>query len=154
VHHQSREADTDDQSKGCKPKRATDDEPKHASAVRSQGHPNANLTQALLKNPHVEVRRRAAEALANIGEPAKVVILFYASFFAGVIVMYEGISQINPIFIRVANTLGATDGEIFRRVIVPLSLPHVITALRVSLGVAWATLDLAEPQTAGGPSGP
>ncbi|MHB8493214.1 MAG: ABC transporter permease [Casimicrobiaceae bacterium] len=80
----------------------------------------------------------------GIGEIAKIVILFYASFFAGVIVMYEGIAQINPIYIRVAKTLGATDSEIFRRVIVPLTVPHMLTALRVSLGVAWATLVAAE----------
>ena len=44
----------------------------------------------------------------GIDEPAKVIILFYASFFAGVIVMYEGVSQISPIYIKVAKTLGAT----------------------------------------------
>ncbi|MDA8110397.1 MAG: ABC transporter permease [Betaproteobacteria bacterium] len=80
----------------------------------------------------------------GIGETAKVVVLFYAAFFSGVIVMYEGISQISPIYIRVARTLGATDGEIFRRVIVPLSLPHILTAVRVELGVVWATLVASE----------
>ena len=80
----------------------------------------------------------------GIGEVAKVVILFYASFFAGVIVMYEGIAQISPIYVRVARTLGATDGEIFRRVILPLTVPHMLTALRVALGVAWATLVASE----------
>ena len=71
-------------------------------------------------------------------------ILFYASFFAGVIVMYEGISQISPLYVRVARTLGATDAEIFRKVIVPLTVPHILTALRVALGVAWATLVASE----------
>lgn len=80
----------------------------------------------------------------GIGEIAKVVILFYASFFAGVIVMYEGIAQISPIYVRVARTLGATDAEIFRKVIVPLTVPHMLTALRVALGVAWATLVASE----------
>jgi NitT/TauT family transport system permease protein len=80
----------------------------------------------------------------GIGEPAKIVILFYASFFAGVIVMYEGIAQISPIYVRVARTLGATDAEIFRKVIVPLTVPHMLTALRVALGVAWATLVASE----------
>jgi NitT/TauT family transport system permease protein len=80
----------------------------------------------------------------GIGELAKVVILFYASFFAGVIVMYEGIAQISPIYVRVARTLGATDGEIFRKVIIPLTVPHMLTALRVALGVAWATLVASE----------
>jgi len=80
----------------------------------------------------------------GIGEMAKVVILFYASFFSGVIVMYEGIGQINPIYVRVARTLGARDSEIFLKVIVPLTVPHTLTALRVALGVAWATLVASE----------
>ena len=80
----------------------------------------------------------------GIGESAKIIILFYAAFFASVIVMYEGISQISPLYIRVAQTLGATDAEIFRKVIIPLAVPHALTALRVALGVAWATLVAAE----------
>lgn len=80
----------------------------------------------------------------GIEETAKVVILFYAAFFAGVIVMYEGIAQISPIYVRVARTLGARDFEIFAKVIVPLTVPHMLTALRVALGVAWATLVASE----------
>jgi NitT/TauT family transport system permease protein len=80
----------------------------------------------------------------GVDETAKVVILFYASFFAGVIVMYEGIAQTSPIFVRVARTLGATDGEIFLKVVIPLAVPHMLTALRVALGVAWATLVASE----------
>ena len=80
----------------------------------------------------------------GIGEGAKIVILFYAAFFAGVIVMYEGIAQISPIYVRVARTLGARDIEIFAKVIVPLTVPHILTSLRVALGVAWATLVASE----------
>lgn len=80
----------------------------------------------------------------GIGEAAKIIILFYASFFAGVIVMYEGIAQISPIFIKVARTLGASDLEIFGKVIIPLTIPHILTAIRVALGVAWATLVASE----------
>ena len=80
----------------------------------------------------------------GIGEMAKIAILFYASFFAAVIVMYEGMSQISPVYIRVAKTLGATDMEIFLKVMVPMTVPHMLTALRVALGVAWATLVAAE----------
>ncbi|HLZ03760.1 MAG TPA: ABC transporter permease [Bradyrhizobium sp.] len=80
----------------------------------------------------------------GIGEIAKIAILFYASFFAAVIVMYEGMAAISPIYIRVARTLGATDLEIFWRVMVPLTVPHMLVALRVALGVCWATLVAAE----------
>ena len=80
----------------------------------------------------------------GVDEAAKLVILIYASFFAGVIVMYEGVSQINPLFVRVARTLGASPGEVFARVIIPLTVPHILTALRVALGVSWATLVASE----------
>ncbi|HTH79651.1 MAG TPA: ABC transporter permease [Ramlibacter sp.] len=80
----------------------------------------------------------------GIGEAAKTAILFYASFFSGVIVMYEGIAQISPIYVKVARTLGAKDVEIFGKVIVPLTVPHILTAVRVALGVAWATLVASE----------
>src|SRR5664279_4566390 len=87
----------------------------------------------------------------GIGELAKTVILFYASFFAAVIVMYEGIAQISPIYVRVAKTLGANDLEIFAKVIVPLTVPHILTAIRVALGVAWATL--VAPELIAAPQG-
>jgi len=80
----------------------------------------------------------------GVDELAKLVILFYAAFFSGVIVMYEGVSQITPLYIRVARTLGANEFEIFRKVIIPLTLPHILTALRVALGVTWATLVASE----------
>ncbi len=80
----------------------------------------------------------------GIGEMAKIAILFYASFFAAVIVMYEGMTQISPVYIRVARTLGASDFEIFMKVMVPMTVPHMLTALRVALGVAWATLVASE----------
>ncbi len=80
----------------------------------------------------------------GVDEMAKLVILFYAAFLSGVIVMYEGVSQITPLYIRVAQTLGANQSEIFTKVIVPLTVPHILTALRVALGVAWATLVASE----------
>jgi len=80
----------------------------------------------------------------GVDELAKTVILFYSAFYSGVIVIYEGISQINPIYVRAAQALGATNAEIFRKIVVPLSVPHILTALRVALGVAWATLVASE----------
>lgn len=42
-------------------------------------------------------------------------------------------------FVRVARTLGATDMQLFWRVIVPFCPFARATALRVALGVSWAT---------------
>ena len=80
----------------------------------------------------------------GIGEPARLSVLIYAAFFSSVIVIYEGIKMIPPIYIRVSKALGATDFEIFKKIIVPAALPHVLTAFRVSTGVCWTTLVAAE----------
>lgn len=80
----------------------------------------------------------------GIGEVAKTAILFYASFFAAVIVMYEGVAQISPAYIGVARALGANDLEVFGKVVVLLTVPHLLTAVRVALGGAWATLIASE----------
>lgn len=80
----------------------------------------------------------------GIGETAKVLVLIYSAFFTAVIVLYEGISSIPAIYLNVANTLGATQRELFVRVVIPLALPHILTATRVALGVSWMTLVAAE----------
>jgi len=80
----------------------------------------------------------------GIGESAKILVLFYASFFTSIIVIYEGISHISPIYLNVARMLGATDRELFVKVVLPLALPHILTATRVALGVSWMTLVAAE----------
>ena len=80
----------------------------------------------------------------GIGEQARVSILVYAAFFTSVIVIFEGVSAIEDIYIRAARVLGASEAEIFRRVLLPLVVPQVFVALRISIGLSWATLVAAE----------
>jgi NitT/TauT family transport system permease protein len=80
----------------------------------------------------------------GIGETSKIIVLCYASFFPALVVIYQALVGLDPIYIRAAKTLGASNLEIFRKIILPLLVPHIITACRVSLGVCWATLVAAE----------
>lgn len=80
----------------------------------------------------------------GIGETSKIIVLSYAAFFPALVVIYQAIISLDPLYIRAARTLGATNLEIFRGVILPQLVPHIITACRVSLGVCWATLVAAE----------
>lgn len=80
----------------------------------------------------------------GIGETSKIIVLTYAAFFPALVVVYQALTSLDPIYIRAAKTLGATNLEIFRKVILPQLLPAIITAARVSLGVCWATLVAAE----------
>jgi NitT/TauT family transport system permease protein len=80
----------------------------------------------------------------GIGETSKVIVLTYASFFPALVVIYQALVGLDPLYIRAARALGADNFEIFRKVILPQLVPHIITACRVSLGVCWATLVAAE----------
>ncbi|GAB2502223.1 ABC transporter permease [Promicromonospora xylanilytica] len=80
----------------------------------------------------------------GIGEVAREVILVYAAFFATIIVVYEGIGGIEEKYVRAGRTLGAGRMELFTRVVLPLSTPHIFTAARISLGIGWSSLVAAE----------
>ncbi len=80
----------------------------------------------------------------GIGETSKIIVLCYASFFPALVVIYQALVGLDPLYIRASKTLGATNLEIFGKIILPQLIPHIITACRVSLGVCWATLVAAE----------
>jgi len=80
----------------------------------------------------------------GIGEVARASILVYAAFFTSLIVIYEAVSAIEEIYIRAARVVGATETEIFRKIVIPLLVPNLFVALRLTLGVCWGTLVAAE----------
>ena len=80
----------------------------------------------------------------GIGELARGIILMYAAFFATVVIVFEGIAGIEEKYVRAARTLGADRFEVLMRIVLPFSVPHILTAARVSLGIGWASLVAAE----------
>ncbi|MEO6989546.1 MAG: ABC transporter permease [Aquihabitans sp.] len=51
-----------------------------------------------------------------------------------------GVRAVNPAWFAVVRTLGATRPEAFRSVALPVVQPHLLTGLRVSLGIGWIVL--------------
>lgn len=82
--------------------------------------------------------------LLGIGEVPKVFVIFLAAFLACVISTYQGVVSVDKTLINAARVLGAKDGTIFARVVVPASTPFILVGMRVGLGSAWATLVAAE----------
>jgi NitT/TauT family transport system permease protein len=82
--------------------------------------------------------------LLGIGEVPKVFVIFLAAFLACVISTYQGVVSVDRTLINAARVLGAKDGTIFARVVVPASTPFILVGMRVGLGSAWATLVAAE----------
>jgi NitT/TauT family transport system permease protein len=80
----------------------------------------------------------------GIGETPKIFVIFLASFLACVIATFQGVVGVDKTLINAARVLGAKDGTIFARVVVPASMPFILVGMRVGLGSSWATLVAAE----------
>lgn len=80
----------------------------------------------------------------GIGETAKVFLIFLAAFLSTVIATFQGVRGVDVTLIKAARVLGANDWVIFRRVVIPASLPFIFTGARIGLGSSWATLVAAE----------
>lgn len=85
-----------------------------------------------------------AIVLLGIDETPKIFVIFLAAFLACVISTFQGVVDVDRTLINAARVLGAKDGTIFLRVVVPASSPFILVGMRIGLGSAWATLVAAE----------
>ena len=72
----------------------------------------------------------------GIGETSKIVLAALGSFFPMLINTVAGVRQINPTYFEVARSCGASHAQTFRRVVVPGSLPMVLTGARLAVNFA------------------
>lgn len=80
----------------------------------------------------------------GIDETPKIFVIFLASFLTSVVATNQGVVNVDKTLINAARVLGANDFTIFRRVIVPASLPYIMVGIRIGLGSSWATVVAAE----------
>ena len=80
----------------------------------------------------------------GIGTSAKVAIIFFAVFLTMVITIYQGVRNVDNTLIKAARVFDATDAQLFFSVIVPASVPFILTGVRLGLATALTTLVAAE----------
>jgi ABC-type nitrate/sulfonate/bicarbonate transport system permease component len=80
----------------------------------------------------------------GIGETSKVAFIAYAAFFPIFTTAVEGIKYVDPLLIRAAASLGASERDIFRYVVLPAALPNIITGLRIGFGLSFFVIVAAE----------
>jgi ABC-type nitrate/sulfonate/bicarbonate transport system permease component len=71
-------------------------------------------------------------------------IVFIAAFPACVINAQLGVSQVDPILLRAARTLGAGSWTTLRRIVLPVAAPSMFTGVRIAFGNGWMALVGAE----------
>lgn len=80
----------------------------------------------------------------GIDETPKIFVIFLAAFLSAVVSTYQGVVSVDRTYINAARVLGANDGTIFARVVIPASTPFILVGFRIGLGSAWATVVAAE----------
>jgi len=80
----------------------------------------------------------------GIQDDGKIFLLFMVAFAIMVISARTGATGTQLSKIHAAHSLGATKFQIIRKVILPNSLPEILTGIRIAIGVCWGTLVAAE----------
>ena len=80
----------------------------------------------------------------GIQDDGKIFLLFMVAFAIMVISARTGATGTQLSKIHAAHSLGASKKQIVRQVILPNSLPEILTGIRIAIGVCWGTLVAAE----------
>lgn len=86
--------------------------------------------------------------LFGLGESSKIVLIAVASFFPALINTMTGVQQIPPLYYEVAANYRASPFTVFRRIIVPGSLPMILAGWRIALNTALVITIAVELVTA------
>ncbi len=81
----------------------------------------------------------------GIGEAGKIFVVLIGSFFPILLNTIAGVKGVDPVLLHAGEVFGCdTRLSLFRRVVVPASMPSVIVGLRVAFGTGWAAIIAAE----------
>jgi sulfonate transport system permease protein len=80
----------------------------------------------------------------GLGETSKVAVIFWATLFPLLLATIGGVKEVDPKFIEMARTFGASRLTVFRRVVLPASVPAIFVGLRLSATTALLLLIAAE----------
>ncbi len=80
----------------------------------------------------------------GIGETSKVSLIVYASLFIVFLNTVAGAQSVDEEKIRAAQSLGATRLQLLNTVVIPSTVPYIITGLRTAMGICFMTVVAAE----------
>jgi ABC-type nitrate/sulfonate/bicarbonate transport system permease component len=82
--------------------------------------------------------------LFGLSESGKFFLIFYATVFVVLLNTMIGVLRVPLIIVRSGRSLGATARQIFFWIIIPATIPYVITGMRMAMGNAFMSVVAAE----------
>ncbi|PXX63231.1 taurine transport system permease protein [Nocardia tenerifensis] len=80
----------------------------------------------------------------GIGDLSKVWLLFLAAFPPIAVATLSGVTGVKHDYLHAARALGAGRAQVITRVVLPATLPEVISGVRIATAFAWTTVVAAE----------
>lgn len=80
----------------------------------------------------------------GIGNAPAIFLIGLGAFFPAAINATHGVRQINITLYKSARMMGANEWELLSRVILVAALPSILTGVRLSMGIAWVLVVVAE----------
>jgi NitT/TauT family transport system permease protein len=80
----------------------------------------------------------------GIGEVSKTVIVFWAVIWATLLNTIAGVKNVDPQLIKASRSMGTKSARLFATVVLPASLPHIFTGVRISAANSILVLVAAE----------
>ena len=80
----------------------------------------------------------------GIGTPASIFLISLGSFYAVLISTVQGVKYVDPVLVRAARSLGASERSILYTVVLPAAFPAILSGLRIGLAYSWIYMVLGE----------
>jgi nitrate/nitrite transport system permease protein len=81
--------------------------------------------------------------------PAAIWVIFISAIWPLIINTAVGVSRVPQDYLNVARVLDLSAWKVLTRILLPATLPYILTGIRLSIGVAWLVIVAAEMLTGG-----
>lgn len=80
----------------------------------------------------------------GVGETSKIVLIFWTVIFIVLVNTTAGAASVPEGVIRAARSLGASHAQVIYRVVIPETVPYIVTGFQIALGNAFMAIVAAE----------
>lgn len=80
----------------------------------------------------------------GLGDLSKIILVGLIIIFQILVSTRDGVKAINPSYYTSMKTLGATKWQVYQHMIIPATIPNLLTSLRLSIGTSISVLFFAE----------
>lgn len=88
-------------------------------------------------------------AVFKAADPAAIFVIFICSIWPMILNTAMGVAALPQDYLNVARVLQLSEWKIFTRILLPATVPYVLTGAKLALGIAWLVIVAGEMLTGG-----